>query len=260
VARNLGVQQARGQIIVFVDDDVLPLPQLIAEHVATHAANADPVVVGPLSPPRDFPRPSWIRWEEELLQEHYRDMLAGKYPCTPRQFFSANVSLSKARFLDAGGFDPTFLRGEDLELALRLRDRGATLIFNPRADVMHYASRSFESWCRTPYQYGRYEVAMFRDKGHETLRNATHDFHRRHVLNRIVARACIGRPVLLRSAIYGMRAIVFVAERLGRHRPAALALSGIFNLLYWQGVSDELGGPQQVWRSIAASAPAVATS
>jgi GT2 family glycosyltransferase len=183
-------------------------------------------------------------------------MLAGVYPCTPRQFFSGNASLSRARFLEAGGFDPTFRRAEDLEFAYRMRDRGATFIFNPRADVKHYASRTFESWCRVPYQYGRYEVAMHRDKGHESFWLAIREFHQRHPLNQLVARVCVGRPLLLRAATHAVHGFVNVADAARVRKPAILALSGLFNILYWQGVADECGGTEQVWRAVEHAAAA----
>src|SRR5262245_60053207 len=37
VARNLGLAHAAGPLVLFLDDDVLPSPQLIAEHVGAHA-------------------------------------------------------------------------------------------------------------------------------------------------------------------------------------------------------------------------------
>src|SRR4051794_19573445 len=36
VARNNGMRKATGDIILFVDDDVVPAPQLITEHVGIH--------------------------------------------------------------------------------------------------------------------------------------------------------------------------------------------------------------------------------
>jgi hypothetical protein len=47
-----------------------------------------------------------------------------------------------------------------------------------------------------------------------------------------------------------------VAERVGAHRAAVFALSGLFNVLYWQGVADEIGGADRVWQAVAAHAPA----
>ena len=47
-ARNRGVSEARGELILFIDDDVEPTPELVAEHLATHA-EPDVVALGPLA-------------------------------------------------------------------------------------------------------------------------------------------------------------------------------------------------------------------
>jgi GT2 family glycosyltransferase len=258
VARNLAVEHAQGALIVFVDDGVVPLPELIAAHVAAHQAEPNLVVIGPMSPPGNWPRPVWVRWEEEKLQVQYRALMAGKYACTPRQFYTANASLSRARFLEAGGFDPRFRRAEDVELGYRLRNHGARFVFNPRADVLHYASRSFESWCRTPYQYGYYDLVMHCDKGHVALSLATRELHGRNPVNRVLARLCVGRPLMVRGAVPALAGVMRAAECLRAYRPGSLALSGIFNLLYWQGVCDGLGGAEPVWCLVTASGASAA--
>jgi GT2 family glycosyltransferase len=250
-ARNSGVERASAELILFLDDDVVPVPQLIEMHLAAHAMDPNAVVIGPMQPPVDWSRPAWIRWEEEMLEVQYQAMLSGEYPCTPRQFYTANASLSRARFLEVGGFDGAFKRAEDVEMAYRMRDRGATFVFLHSAIVYHYAERTFAAWARTPYQYGRYDVIMHREKGHEALPCAAHEFHRRHVLTRWLARSCVGHPLLVRASVAGLRVVAELSDRVRRRGAARLALSGIFNLLYWQGVSDELGGPEPVWRTVA---------
>ncbi len=253
-ARNLGVAEAAGSIVVFFDDDVIPEPDAITEHVAAHRTRPDTVVIGPMLPPEGRRRPAWIRWEEARLLEQYRAMLAGEYECTPRQFFTANASIERRRFLDAGGFDPAFARAEDVELGYRLRDLGSAFAFELRARVTHYPRRTFASWQRTPYQYGRGDVAMHRDKGHQALSLAFLEFHNRHPLNRALARLCVGRRVPFAIVTGALRAIVRGADALRAARVAERGLSALFNLLYWQGVTDELGGRDAVWRSVKTSA------
>ncbi len=254
-ARNLGVQEARGWGVVFLDDDVVPYPDLLERHAAALGRPEDTtVVVGPMLPPDGWRRPAWIRWEEAMLDKQYRAMLAGAYSCTPRQFYTGNASLPRALFLTAGGFDPRFLRAEDVELAFRLADHGARFVFEPRARVDHYARRSYAAWCRTPRQYGRYDVLMAREKEQPTLENAAREYHGRHVLTRALLRACVGRAWLGAAAVHGLGGLARALDAAGARRAARFALSGSFNLLYWQGVCDELGGRSAVWRLVDAGA------
>ena len=249
-ARNVGVQRAEGRLIVFLDDDVVPLPELLAAHIEAHGDAEDLVVVGPMSPPPDATRSVWVRWEERQLLKQYDAMQNGLFACTPRQFYTGNASVSRERLLAAGGFDDRFKRAEDVELAFRLWAMGARFLFEPRADVLHYASRTFASWMRTPYQYGRYDVVMGREKGINTFELACHEFERRHVWNRRLTRACVGH-FWRRPATLGLFMAALLADAIGLENAASFALSAIFNLQYWQGASDELGGPAPVWQAVA---------
>jgi GT2 family glycosyltransferase len=255
-ARNLGVEKARAPLVLFLDDDVVPASNLIAVHLATHTAEGEmAVVIGPMSPPREWKRSAWVRWEEEKLQSQYDAMQAGLWTATERQFYTANSSLSRALFMRVGGFDSTFKRAEDVELGYRLRDTGARFVFTKAADVLHYASRSFEGWCRIPYQYGRYDVVMTRDKGHEALLRSLHEFHGRHILNRWLSQLVIGRPMLLKPTVALLEVLARAGNSVSLGRLTSHGLSAIFNLLYWQGVCDELGGRSTLDRSMAVGRP-----
>jgi glycosyltransferase involved in cell wall biosynthesis len=256
-ARNAGIDHAEGRLIVFLDDDVVPNPELLAAHAAAQGDADDLVVVGPMSPPNDWPRPVWVRWEERQLLKQYAAMEHGLFTCTPRQFYTGNASVPRALLLQAGGFDPSFKRAEDVELAFRMAALGARFEYTPTADVLHYASRSFASWLRTPYQYGRYDVVMEREKGIGTFQIACRELARRHVLNRRLAYLCVGRP-WLRPTIWSLFLASSAAVWIGQEQVASFALSAIFNLQYWQGASDELGGPNIVWTAL--RQPAVAAA
>jgi GT2 family glycosyltransferase len=251
-ARNLGIEAARAPRVLFLDDDVLPVRDNLAEHLAAADANGPErtVVIGPLSPPPGVPRPPWLRWVDRTLERQYRALAAGEYAPSARQFYTANASVPRALLTAVGGFDPTFLRGEDVELAYRLARAGATFAFAPRADVHHHAAHSFATWRRTSYQYGRYDVLMEREKGLPALRHAARELHGRHRLTRVLARATTGRPALARATEALLTVVVDAADRVGAEGAAMLALSGLANLLYWQGVADALGGREATLRLI----------
>ena len=133
---------------MFLDDDVVPDPGLIAAHATAHSRETAVVVVGPMLPPDGWRRPAWIRWEEAKLVGQYEAMRLGRYACTPRQFFTGNASLARSWFSLSGGFDHGFGRAEDVELGYRLRDLGLRFVFEPKAKVWHYPQRTFASWRR----------------------------------------------------------------------------------------------------------------
>lgn len=251
-ARNTGVKRASGQLILFLDDDVVPAPQLIAEHLRVHEQHdEDVVVLGPMLTPDDYSMAPWVRWEQAQLYKQYADMQTGRWPATARQFYTGNTSLSRRHILDTGGFDERFRRAEDVELAYRLAERGLRFVFCPEAAGYHYAERSYASWASIPYAYGRNDVIFARDKGQPWLLPVVlREFHQRHPLIRGLVRACVGRSWLCAPATAGLRTIASVGDRIGIEQLPRLTYSGIFNLRYYQGVADELGGREQIFKQM----------
>ena len=247
VARNTGLNRATGDLVVFIDDDVVPSPQLIDEHVKCHAAD-NVIVLGPMLTPPDFAMKPWVRWEQSMLMKQYDDMLRGRWTPTARQFYTGNTSLARRHVLDAGGFDPKFRRAEDVELAYRLAERGLRFIFNANAVGWHYAERSFKAWLEIPYVYGRNDVIFTRDKGQAwLLPTICYEFRGRHPLIRLMTHLCLDRAAVSRWAIAVLKQIARV-DRVSR-----MAYSGLFNLRHYQGLADELGGREQFFAGVQAA-------
>jgi GT2 family glycosyltransferase len=241
-ARNAGIQKAVGEFIVFIDDDVVPEPQLLAEHARSHnEAGQDVVVLGPLLTPEGFKMAPWVRWEQDMLMKQYSALLRGDWSATARQFYTGNASLRRTHVLAAGGFDEGFRRAEDVELAYRLADQGLDFVFNMQAAGMHFADRSFEAWLDTAYTYGRNDVIFARDRNQQWLLSAVRrEFRERHFLIQSLVRVCRGRSRLTRIANSTLK-LAADAATLSRSRGIErFAYSGLFNLQYYNGLFDEL--------------------
>lgn len=241
-ARNLGAGESTGEYLLFIDDDVMAHPRLLAVHAAVHREEPEAIVIGPMTSPKGERLPSWARWEQEVLEKQYRAMLDGLWRPTPRQFYTANSSLARRYFQAAGGFDPAFKRAEDIELGYRLRDIGLRFVFRPDAIVTHYACRSLRAWWRIPYQYGIYDVRMWRDKGRgHVLGMIGREFPERHPIAQKLVRLLVGRSILAKAGAALGVGLAVAAGTVGLFSPARSAYSLAYNLLYFQGICDELG-------------------
>lgn len=244
-ARNLGIEKARGDLVLFLDDDVVPAPTLITEHLDTHQRHQDIVVLGPMATPQNLVLKPWVRWEQAMLYKQYADIAAGRWQPTARQFYTGNASLARRHLVAVGGFETKFRRAEDVELAYRLADYGLTFVFNSQAVGYHYAERSFASWLQTPYLYGRNDVIFARDRGqHWLLPTVMYEFHQRHPFIKALTWLCLSRRQLNAIAVNSLRWVAGLNNAVGLARLSERAYSGIFNLSYYQGMADELKGRQ----------------
>ncbi len=242
-ARNRGVGAACAPLIVFLDDDVEPDKGLIAAHLDAQEGQELCVTIGPLLPPPDARLSAWGSYEERTLCRQYDAMINGWWPPDFRQFYTGNAALLKRHIEAAGGFDAAFRRAEDVELALRLRDRGLHFVFLPHARGWHYVRRSFASWLRVPTAYGAADVAMARAGRPELLGDVCRDFrYNRSAAVRRLTLLCAGRPALARPAGAGLGLLTRMAGLVGPARLADASCSLIFNLRYYDGLGAALGG------------------
>jgi glycosyltransferase involved in cell wall biosynthesis len=251
-ARNRAIKEASGDLLVFVDDDVIiPAPDFLSLHRAAHEA-ARSVVIGPMVRPEGLRLPSWADWELRALGRQYADIEAGRWNVSPRQFYTGNASVPRAAVLRAGLFDERFRRSEDVELAYRLEDLGMPFRFEPRAAVVHMTPRTLRSWLLMARQYGENDVFMWRDMDREYIFWAMANelrFERRALL-RWAARALVGRKLTLAAVRLAVSAAIGPGAFLVP-RPLEVALcSALFNVLYWDAAAGALGGREVFWRTI----------
>jgi hypothetical protein len=139
-----------------------------------------------------------------------------------------------------------------------MADQGAHFYFDEEAIVHHEPDRTFESWLRVAYEYGRYAVFIAAHCGHtEELNVAVAEWPNRHPLNRLLPRLCVGHPHRMESVIAAAGRVI-KQSRPGVPSRMQLALcSALVSIQYWQGVADASRLGAKVWLSFNDIASAV---
>ena len=151
-ARNWGIREAKGALILFGDDDIIPAPTLVAEHLAWNRRYpADNfAILGHVNwSPEVHPTPfmEWLGLEGVLFG--YRRLSPGK-EVGIQYFYSCNLSVKRDFLMRNGVFDENFRAygHEDIELGYRLVNKGLRVLYNPQAIGYHYKHYSYADACR----------------------------------------------------------------------------------------------------------------
>ena len=140
-ARNRGAAMARAPLLLFVDADAIPAPDLVLESVRAVAGEAD--VAGgsiALAPPASVS--ARLR---HLLQ--FKESLPGVPRRATWTLASACVVYRRATFERYGGF-PDVRASEDWLLHWRMWQAGERLVFEPRMAILHETPSGWRAFAR----------------------------------------------------------------------------------------------------------------
>jgi glycosyltransferase involved in cell wall biosynthesis len=161
-ARNHGAQHASGNLLLFLDDDIQPAPQLIEAHASIHLREQDCVVMGYLPPivqsTVDFFQIELRSWWEAAFEA----MGKPGHRFTYTDLLSGNFSLRSLLFHRVGGFDVTLQCREDYELGARLLQAGAQFKYAPNALGYHCETTDLPRSLQRKYNEGRADIAIGR--------------------------------------------------------------------------------------------------
>lgn len=164
-ARQRGVEAAGGELVLLLDDDVVPRPGLASGHAEVHAAHDGPLVVVGAMP---TPRPQ-RRGVDSVTTDLYVDDYAActadwlRNPDTVLEhLWSGNLSLPRALAAEVGldDLDMGALFFEDRDLGMRLRAAGVPAVYRPELAAEHQHARSLRAFLDDARRQGRGLVVL----------------------------------------------------------------------------------------------------
>ena len=160
-ARNTGIKEAKGEIILFTDADILASPDLLEEHGKSHKEYPGEAVVGLEVQVSTIEEYNYFKENPEKRNEihpPHRKKISWLY------FMTGNASAPREKLIEAGMFDEEFqgYGWEDIELGYRLNKIGVDINYRRSAVNYHLHPVPFPKRCEIMNMAGQSAVKFYR--------------------------------------------------------------------------------------------------
>ena len=174
-ARNVGIKKSKGDIILFLDDDIIPDNDLIFHHVHGYRNEKAGCVAGRVIEEPDVLTNTNITGSKVTLSGRF----LRNFRSTSRQYIyaalGANMSFLKEAIDKTGFFDTRFIGSsvlEESDYCYRLRKSGYIILYEPEALVKHLRMQTGGCRLGEPYQeiyYRLHNTVLFYAKNMNKL-------------------------------------------------------------------------------------------
>jgi GT2 family glycosyltransferase len=146
--RNAGWHAARAPIVLFTDNDTIPVRRLVAEHLGWHRRypEEEVAICGHVRWARGLKVTPFMKWLDRNVQFCFGTIRGQEGDWST--LYGANSSIKRSFLERVGGYDEERLPYlyEDLDWGYRARDHGLRVMYNRRAVVDHWRPMTLEVW------------------------------------------------------------------------------------------------------------------
>jgi glycosyltransferase involved in cell wall biosynthesis len=242
-ALNAAIEVCEARLCLFIDDDVIASPGLLAAHASAARENPSLLGIGKLTqrPPR---RDDWFGQAQATAWNQRYDDLAGR-PADWSDCYGANFSAPLAALREIGGFDAELEAVEDIEVGLRLCRAGCAPVFLPAAEAVHDDEKRRARILADIAAYGRF-CAVLGERDPSTRPRLLGWF-----------RDTTPRELWLRRALSALRVSPRLLAAAGglipKGGPRQVWFGFVSRHTFWLGVRRSLG--RRRWRETTAGVP-----
>ena len=244
-ARNTGAAQARGEYLLFLDDDMVADPKLLIEHDAVLSRGAD-AAVGHIPVHPDSPRTLLTAGVERWARQRHERLARTSGALALGDLLTGQLSVRADVFAAANGFDEAFnadgsFGAEDTDFLHRLLQSGAVVSYAPGAVTHQRYVVTPDQYLRQWRQGGRADAVLARK--HPSLTPTLAEQHGAGTLSgRILSRWAPKVPSRLGSAL---AAWPVARARAGRaDLVTRWAFARVRDAHYWKGLAEQGGWPE----------------
>lgn len=207
-ARNAGWKAAIGDLILFLDDDILCDRALLREHATAHRGSRPEVVFGPVWLAHNSPNSSASDWYKARSETSLDSITRERKLRWPDDFtIAANCSVPRSTLFESGGFDEQFGCREEQDLGLRFWKMGVNFRYQPRAVAYQlYVKSPRELVVVSAKRAGSNEVLLCRKhpayRPYSPLSGLIGEFSPRNLARQFAARLPVSPEPLLRPPFW----------------------------------------------------------
>jgi GT2 family glycosyltransferase len=246
-ACNAAIDVAIGEILVILDDDMEPASSCLRQHSLHHVPGSKICAIGAVPIQVDTASEPVVKYVAAKFASHLEKLAESDHDFVVRDFYSGNASIRRDVMTNLGGFAEDFVLygNEDLDLSLRLRDAGVTLVFDPEAIAYQHYGKGLSELARDTYEKGKTAVLLARrhPDSFEGLQLAHHEAH--SAFWRVVRAGLLAVTRLQPRTAAVILSVTRGFERAGAGRKPLFYVL-VLDYFYWAGAVAALAeAPQQ---------------